>query len=148
MGIRAFHATDARNWFPGCQMLAEWSEDNREALAPIIQRYGEADDVDEPERLHAAGLAETRKGEVGLLRDLQDLHVLATLVQTTWTVIAQGAQGAGMSTACIHTTMQPEDAVALLQSLRRGGDVMLLKGSRGMAMERLVQALAEPEGDG
>ena len=76
-----------------CQMFAEWSEDNREALAPIIQRYGEADDVDEPERLHAAGLAETRKGEVGLLRDLQDLHVLATLVQTTWTVIAQGAQG-------------------------------------------------------
>lgn len=76
-----------------CQMFAEWSEDNREALAPIIQRYGEADDVDEPERLHAAGVAETREGEVGLLRDLQDLHVLATLVQTTWTVIAQGAQG-------------------------------------------------------
>ncbi|MCP3423882.1 hypothetical protein [Nocardioides pinisoli] len=79
--------------FHTCQMFAEWSEDNREALAPIIQRYGEADDVDEPERLHAAGLAETREGEVGLLRDLQDLHVLATLVQTTWTVIAQGAQG-------------------------------------------------------
>jgi hypothetical protein len=58
----------------------------------VIERYGEAD-VDEPERLHAAGLAETREGEIGLLRDLQDLHVLATLVQTTWTVIAQGAQG-------------------------------------------------------
>ena len=28
-----------------------------------------------------------------LLHDLQDLHVLASLVQTTWTVIAQGAQG-------------------------------------------------------
>jgi hypothetical protein len=26
-------------------------------------------------------------------RDLQDLHVLATLAQTTWTVIVQGAQG-------------------------------------------------------
>lgn len=74
-------------------MLAEWSEDNRLALAPIIDRYGEADDVDEPERLHAAGLAEAREGEIGLLRDLQDLHVLASLVQTTWTVIAQGAQG-------------------------------------------------------
>jgi hypothetical protein len=79
--------------FHTCQMLAQWSEDNREALAPIIERYGEADDVDEPERLHAAGLARTRKGEIGLLRDLQDLHVLASLVQTTWTVIAQGAQG-------------------------------------------------------
>jgi hypothetical protein len=28
-----------------------------------------------------------------LLRDLQDLHLLATLVQTTWTVLAQGAEG-------------------------------------------------------
>jgi hypothetical protein len=79
--------------FHTCQMLAEWSEGNRQALAPIIERYGEADDVDEPERLHAAGLASTRAGEIGLLRDLQDLHVLASLVQTTWTVIAQGAQG-------------------------------------------------------
>ena len=79
--------------FHTCQMLADWSEANREALAPIIERYGEADDVDEPDRLHAAGLGETRGGEIGLLRDLQDLHVLASLVQTTWTVIAQGAHG-------------------------------------------------------
>lgn len=76
-----------------CLMLADWSDANRKALAPVITRYGEADDVDEPERLHAAGLAETREGEIGLLRDLQDLYVLSNLVQTTWTVIAQGAQG-------------------------------------------------------
>lgn len=78
--------------FHTCRMLADWSQANRDALAPVVERYGEAD-VEEPERLHAAGLASTREGEVGLLRDLQDLHVLATLVQTTWTVIAQGAQG-------------------------------------------------------
>jgi len=79
--------------FHTCQMLAGWSDANREALAPTIERYGEDDDVDEPERLHNAGLGQTRAGEIGLLRDLQDLHVLASLVQTTWTVIAQGAQG-------------------------------------------------------
>jgi len=62
--------------------------------------------------------------------------------------IAHGAQSAGMSTACIHMTTQPEDAVALLRSLWRPGDVMLLKGSRGMAMERLVYPLAEHEGGG
>ena len=78
--------------FHTAQMLAGWSDGHREALAPIIERYGEAD-VEEPERLHHAGLAETREGEIGLLRDLQDLHVMASLVQTTWTVIAQGAQG-------------------------------------------------------
>ncbi|KRE93737.1 hypothetical protein ASG76_14630 [Nocardioides sp. Soil774] len=82
----------AADVFHTCRLLASWSDEHRTALAPIIERYGEAD-VDEPERLHAAGLAESRDGDVGLLRDLQDLHVLATLVQTTWTVIAQGAQG-------------------------------------------------------
>jgi hypothetical protein len=78
--------------FHTAHLLAGWSDEHRRALAPGVERYGEAD-VEEPERLHAAGLAETRAGEIGLVRDLQDLHVLATLVQTTWTVIAQGAQG-------------------------------------------------------
>lgn len=76
-----------------CHTLAGWSDAHREALAPVVERYGEQTDVDEPERLHAAGLAQARDGEIGLLRDLQDLHVLASLVQTTWMVIAQGAQG-------------------------------------------------------
>jgi hypothetical protein len=78
-----------------CRTLAAFSDEHRQLLAPVVQRYGEqspGDQVDEPERLHAAGLVETRSGEIGLLRDLQDLHVLATLVQTTWTVVAQGAQ--------------------------------------------------------
>jgi hypothetical protein len=78
--------------FHTCQLLARMSDQHRADLAPAAQRYGE-DDVEEPERLHADGLAQVRVGEIGLLRDLQDLHVLATLVQTTWTVIAQGAQG-------------------------------------------------------
>src|SRR5436190_23326017 len=69
-----------------CQTLAAMSDAHRADLAPIIARYGEqhsGEEVEEPERLHAAGLAETRQGQIGLLRDLQDLHVLATLVQTT-----------------------------------------------------------------
>jgi hypothetical protein len=82
--------------FHTCHTLAGFSDGHRRQLAPVVERYGEqrtGDEVREPERLHAAGLAEVRSGEVGLLRDLQDLHVLATLVQTTWTVIAQAAQG-------------------------------------------------------
>ncbi|KRB73156.1 hypothetical protein ASE01_20540 [Nocardioides sp. Root190] len=86
------HAAEA-DVFHTCQMLAQWSEEHRHRLAPVIERYGADDDVTEPERLHADGLAEVRSGPVGLLRDLQDLHVLASLVQTTWTVVAQGAQG-------------------------------------------------------
>ncbi|AGL16275.1 hypothetical protein [Actinoplanes sp. N902-109] len=79
-----------------CQALARMSDDHVRRLTPIIDRYGEqghGDDVEEPERLHAAGLAEVRSGPVGLLRDLQDLHVLGALAQTTWTVIGQAAQG-------------------------------------------------------
>ncbi|QIX27232.1 hypothetical protein ncot_11945 [Nocardioides sp. JQ2195] len=83
----------AADVFHTCHMLAQWSENHREGLKPIVERYGEDADVDEPERLHADGLAEVRPGEIGLLRDLQDLHVLADLVQTTWTVVLQGAQG-------------------------------------------------------
>lgn len=78
--------------FHTCLLLAAMSDQHRADLAPAVRRYGE-DDIEEPERLHAEGLAQARAGEIGLLRDLQDLHVLATLVQTTWTVIAQGAQG-------------------------------------------------------
>lgn len=78
-----------------CQALARMSIDHADRLGPVVDRYGEEDDgsVREPERLHAAGVGEVRSGPVGLLRDLQDLHMLATLVQTTWTVIEQGAQG-------------------------------------------------------
>lgn len=99
------HAAEA-DVFHTCSLLAQWSERHREALASLVARYGEDASVSEPERLHAAGLVEVRTGPVGLLRDLQDLHVLATLVQTTWTVVAQGAQGLrdrellGVATSC------------------------------------------------
>lgn len=81
--------------FHMCHTLAGWSDTHRDQLAPIITRYGEeqSPQVREPERLHPDGLVGVREGQIGLLRDLQDLHVLASLVQTTWTVLAQGAQG-------------------------------------------------------
>ncbi|WP_372697751.1 hypothetical protein [Arthrobacter sp. JSM 101049] len=76
-----------------CLSLAEQCEAHEKALAPIVDRYGEVTDVDEPERLHADGLSETRSGPVGLLRDLQDLYLLASLVDITWTMVKQAAQG-------------------------------------------------------
>ncbi|MCV7419333.1 hypothetical protein H7K45_02155 [Mycobacterium yunnanensis] len=90
--VAAGHARHA-DVFHTCHTLAGWSDEHRRDLEPVVERYGEQDDLDEPERLRANGLSCVRDGEIGLLRDLQDLHVLATLVQTTWTVIAQGAMG-------------------------------------------------------
>lgn len=88
------HAAQA-DIFHMCETLATMSDSHVAALTDPLRRYDQHNDHDirEPERLHAAGLAEVRSGQIGLLRDLQDLHVLATLVQTTWTVLAQGAQG-------------------------------------------------------
>lgn len=76
-----------------CQALAAQCDEHQQALAPVIARYGEADDDDEPERLHADGLQNTRSGPVGLLRDLQDLYLLASLVDITWSMVKQAAQG-------------------------------------------------------
>jgi hypothetical protein len=76
-----------------CRSLADQCEKHEQALLPIVQRYGEVEKDDEPERLHAEGLSKTRSGAVGLLRDLQDLYLLASLVDITWTVVKQAAQG-------------------------------------------------------
>jgi hypothetical protein len=79
--------------FHMCETLAGMCDGRRDSLGPIVERFGESPDVEEPERLRAAGVEQTRDDQIGLLRDLQDLHLLATLVKTSWTVIAQGAQG-------------------------------------------------------
>jgi hypothetical protein len=78
-----------------CQTLATMSDGHRSRLEPVVARYGEQTEAagSEPERLHAEAIATARTGPVGLLRDLQDLHSLANLVLTSWTVIQQAAQG-------------------------------------------------------
>jgi hypothetical protein len=75
-----------------CLTLAAQCDAHREALAPVVARLGEGTPDDEPERLHAGGLSGTRTGPVGLLRDLQDLYLLASFVEITWTMVEQAAQ--------------------------------------------------------
>jgi UDP-N-acetylmuramoyl-tripeptide--D-alanyl-D-alanine ligase len=45
------------------------------------------------------------------------------------------------SISCAHV-VEPRDAIPLLAPLLRAGDVVIVKGSRSMAMERIVAALA------
>lgn len=87
---------DEPDVFHTCGTLARMSDEHVARMDPIAHRYeqdGVGDDVQEPDRLHVQGLDGSRQGQIGLLRDLQDLYVLATFIQTTWTVLAQGAQG-------------------------------------------------------
>ena len=64
----------------------------RRRPAPIVERCAEHRE-DEPERLLADELGETRTGGVGLLRDLQGLYTLASFVDITCTVVGQAGQG-------------------------------------------------------
>ena len=57
-----------------------------------MERYGE-EKQEEPERLHAQGLAETRGGPLGLLRDLHDLYLLASFVDMASMMVEQAAAG-------------------------------------------------------
>ena len=73
-----------------CQTLAQQCNQHERALAPVVERYGEQLG-DEPERLLPVGITSTRTGPVGLIRDLQDLYLLANLVDVTWMMVKQAA---------------------------------------------------------
>ena len=79
---------DEPDVFHLCHTLAEQCDDHEEQLGPVVERYGEEPDG-EPERFHAEAMSESRSGPVGLLRDLQDLYLLVSLVDITWTVVKQ-----------------------------------------------------------
>ncbi|MGC8779867.1 MAG: UDP-N-acetylmuramoyl-tripeptide--D-alanyl-D-alanine ligase [Anaerolineae bacterium] len=58
--------------------------------------------------------------------------------------IAEEALAVGMPRANIYTTANRDDAIAILLGLLREGDIVLIKGSRALAMEAIVDALAQP----
>ncbi|WP_244295075.1 hypothetical protein [Micromonospora orduensis] len=66
------------------------SPDRRRTFAA---RYFE-DAPTEPDRLHSHLFSGTRTGGIGLLRDLQDLYLMAAECDITWTVVGQAAYGA------------------------------------------------------
>ena len=60
--------------------------------------------------------------------------------------LGEGAQEAGLKAESIEYSADPAEAVRLVQARVRPEDVVLVKGSRGMKMERVSDALAEATG--
>ncbi len=57
--------------------------------------------------------------------------------------LAEGARSAGMEEGRIHSLSVPEEVVESLEEVMEEGDWLLIKGSRRMKMERIVEALAD-----
>jgi hypothetical protein len=76
-----------------CRTLAGQCARHAERLRPFAERYGE-EAPEEPDRLHSELFKGTRSGGLGLLRDLQDVYLMATDCDIAWTMIGQAAQAA------------------------------------------------------
>ncbi len=75
-----------------CRRLAKQCDAHAERLDPFARRYAE-EAPDEPDRLHSELFRGTRTGGLGLLRDLQDLYIMAAECDVCWTVVGQAARG-------------------------------------------------------
>jgi hypothetical protein len=76
-----------------CNTLAQQCEAHARKLGPFVESYGEGKPT-EPDRLYHELFDEARSGGLGLLRDLQDLYLMASACDISWTMIGQAAQGA------------------------------------------------------
>ncbi len=83
--------------------------------------------------------------EVGAMVSQTHVHTLIALGPAA-EHIARGAHQAGMERDRIHHATSQQEALGLLAELMQPQDVVLLKGSRGMAMEYLVEALVANPG--
>jgi len=76
-----------------CRQQAQRCDTHAQQLQPFAQRYAE-EAPQEPDRLHSELFRGTRTGGIGLLRDLQDLYLMAAEGDICWTLVGQAARGA------------------------------------------------------
>lgn len=96
-----------------CARQAQICDAHARQLQPFAERYSE-DAPSEPDRLHSELFTGTRTGGIGLLRDLQDLYLMAAECDITWTVVGQAAHGArDTDLADVVTRCEGETAIQL-----------------------------------
>ena len=112
-----------------CGQLAGWSRENLAVMQPSAAFY-EAPTSQEPERRASPLFEWPRSGSVELLRDLQNLWLLASQVHMTRLVLSKGAQA-------LH-----DDALALACLARNGYTKRQLSWLLGQLKEFAPQTLA------
>jgi UDP-N-acetylmuramoyl-tripeptide--D-alanyl-D-alanine ligase len=85
------------------------------------------------------------EGHQRVARRAIDVVCLLVTVGERGRLISEHARSLGMPTARVQHVGDNEAAVAYLGRALQTGDKVLVKGSRGMAMEQIVQALARPQ---
>lgn len=85
------HADEADIAHLGATLAAECRA-HADRLEPFVARYGE-EAPEEPDRLYSDIFHGHRQGPLGLVRDLQDLYLMACECDISWTLVAQAAHG-------------------------------------------------------
>lgn len=119
---------DEPDVFHICEKLAAQCRQHAEKLEPFARRYAE-EAPKEPDRLHSELFSGTRTGPIGLLRDLQDLYLMAAECDICWTVVGQAAYGA-----------RDEDLLAVVKSCEQETAIQL-KWLRTRMKQAAPQAL-------
>ncbi|HAH85931.1 MAG TPA: hypothetical protein DCL60_01005 [Armatimonadetes bacterium] len=78
--------------------------------------------------------------DIGTLIAENSIDILVTVGKQSLSV-AEGAKAAGFSADCIFSFENSLDAAAHLKDKALAGDIILVKGSRGICMEEIVRAL-------
>jgi UDP-N-acetylmuramoyl-tripeptide--D-alanyl-D-alanine ligase len=85
------------------------------------------------------------QGHQRVARRAVDVVSMLITVGELGQLIGEHARSLGMPAARVHHVGDNEAAIAQLHRVLEAGDKVLVKGSRGMAMEQIVQALACPQ---
>ena len=78
-------------------------------------------------------------------RSASDTVDLLVTVGALGRIIGQEALDSGLDAGCVHLVETNAQAIGLMETLLESGDIVLVKGSRGMGMEEIVEALAQPD---
>jgi UDP-N-acetylmuramoyl-tripeptide--D-alanyl-D-alanine ligase len=116
----------------------------RAALEALVDIHAEGRRVavlgDMKELGSLSELAHFRIGELVARMPIERLVTVGELGRHT----ADGARAEGMSADAVHPCATVEEAGAVLDDLLTAGDVVLVKASRSMGLERLVEGIVQP----